>query len=459
MFKSFLHQERGWVTITALFIVLFMLMIGGLAVDTNRAYQTKNKLQNATDAAALAAAQFLPDVDEARAKAEAYLAIHFPPENYGTLILEDDIVFGTWDAVAGQMDQEDAPTSVVIHARLSNSELYESVTRHYILSLFGVKAWDIDAISVAGSIAAPLENCVQEDLLGNLTDFLFVITDGNSDANWQSSSPGYVGDVAVNGLVARERSSGSFDYIGTIHTNRDQLDRYQRIINNNPSTASVQYNQHGLLDMLEADLEHAIATITDLPVTPGFESRSSSSLNGLDVQDGQGRVYVINVTSGLSSSSPINIYGDEDDLFILRWDTNPSVPGYFGEVRFSGGGGINPLGALTPANFVHVAGSLNSSGGGSNLSGVLPYIAEIPNSFSGGGFFVGYWLTTGDPSKKFESSSFSNARFVGGWYTSATKFSMTSGTAGVHVLPTRRPSLGQCEQNSIQVANRSRLLR
>ena len=53
-------------------------------------------------------------------------------------------------------------------------------------------------------------------------------------------------------------------------------------------------------------------------------------------------------------------------------------------------------------------------------------------SFSGGGFFTGYWLTTGSP-KDGKTSSLSSAVFVGGWYTLSTKLSMTSGTSGVHV--------------------------
>lgn len=96
------------------------------------------------------------------------------------------------------------------------------------------------------------------------------------------------------------------------------------------------------------------------------------------------------------------------------------------------------------------------------------------SDFSGGGFFVGYWvsslwiftlpsvfsyifshillkhhaltilltlqqlhtmqLTTGSPDNR-ESSSLSNGIFVGGWYTSAIKLSMTYGTSGVHVCP------------------------
>jgi hypothetical protein len=63
--------------------------------------------------------------------------------------------------------------------------------------------------------------------------------------------------------------------------------------------------------------------------------------------------------------------------------------------------------------------------------------------FHGGGFFTGYWLTTGAP-KAFDpsiglytgpTSPLSNGIFVGGWYTVTTQFSMTSGTSGVYVAP------------------------
>jgi len=60
----------------------------------------------------------------------------------------------------------------------------------------------------------------------------------------------------------------------------------------------------------------------------------------------------------------------------------------------------------------------------------------------GGGFFTGYWLTTGAPTTLSnglyvgDTAPLSNAIFVGGWYSLTTKFSMTSGTSGVHVCPT-----------------------
>jgi len=68
---------------------------------------------------------------------------------------------------------------------------------------------------------------------------------------------------------------------------------------------------------------------------------------------------------------------------------------------------------------------------------------ERANSITGGGFFTGYWLTTGSPTTldptsglyTGDTASLSNAIFVGGWYTCTTKFSMTSGTSGVYVAP------------------------
>ena len=64
---------------------------------------------------------------------------------------------------------------------------------------------------------------------------------------------------------------------------------------------------------------------------------------------------------------------------------------------------------------------------------VVTLLELARTSVNGGGFFTGYWLTTGDPDKSYETSSLSNAIFVGGWWTTTPHFSMTGGTSGVHV--------------------------
>lgn len=276
--------------------------------------------------------------------------------------------------------------------------------------------------------------------LGSLTDYLFVFTDGNKDANWQSSSKGYVGDVAVDGEQADERTSGTVPYSGTIFTNDATLGKWQDIVDDNPGQASASFGNDALIAGLESDLDSAFAQVDALTPTLGFGSVSSVDLDGLNTQDGIAQTYVINVTRDLKVSQTIDITGDADDFFVLRWDDDLTTAGYQGETKFQSGGGINPLGGLMASNFLNVAGNINASGGGGNPSGLTDALSEIEEidggqAVDGGGFFTGYWLTTGDPDKNFETSSLSNAIFAGGWYSSTTKFSMTSGTSGVRVAP------------------------
>ena len=116
-----------------------------------------------------------------------------------------------------------------------------------------------------------------------------------------------------------------------------------------------------------------------------------------------------------------------------RWDTDSnSANGYQGQVKFQSGGAIVPHGGLTAGNFIHVAGNINSSGGGSNPSPPYPQGPRLNKArarlinggknFSGGGFFTGYWLTTGKPTTLTpaglyvgETAPQSNGIFVGGW--------------------------------------------
>ncbi len=291
--------------------------------------------------------------------------------------------------------------------------------------------------------------------MGSLTDYLFFFANGSLDANWQSASKGYLGDVAINGVAASERTSGSFAYAGTIKTNANTLSAWQAIVNNNPTQALSSLNQTALIAGLQADLVSAIKQINVLPATAGYEGVDSSDLNGLNTQNGINEVFVINITSGLNFSQKINITGDAGDVFILRWDTdgNPNN-GYQGQLKPQSGGAIVPHGGLKPTNFISVAGDITSSGGGTNPA--IPYpqgpryndgaglLITNGNDWNGGGFFTGYLLTTGEPGNTADpvtelyigqTSSLSNGIFVGGWYSLTTKFSMTSGTSGVYISP------------------------
>jgi hypothetical protein len=297
--------------------------------------------------------------------------------------------------------------------------------------------------------------------LGDLTSFLFVFANGSQDANWQGATKGFSGDVVVDGLQARERTSGGVPYAGTLYTNDSSAGAWQGIIDQNGDQASVKTGQVELVSSLEQTLVQAIKDIGALSATPtssfggksyNFANIASTGLNGLDTTDGVAQTFVINVTSGLSVSSKINIRGDAGDVFVLRWDTDANAAnGLQGQVKFQSGGGIVPGGGLGVGNFIHIAGDINSSGGGSNPADPYPQgptledgtLIKGGSSFKGGGFFTGYWLTTGAPTSRDPvtglftgaTASLSNGIFAGGWYSLTTKFSMTSGTSGVHVCP------------------------
>jgi hypothetical protein len=149
----------------------------------------------------------------------------------------------------------------------------------------------------------------------------------------------------------------------------------------------------------------------------------------------------------LEVSSQIGITGD---VYVLRGDSDANFTnGCREQTKFQSGGAIVPHGGLKPTNFINVAGDINASGGGSTPPPPYPHgprfndcqgsLINGGSDFNGGGLFTGYWLTTGDPTN-FETSSLSNAIFVGGWYTSTSKFSMTSGTSGVYISPIPEPA-------------------
>jgi len=302
-----------------------------------------------------------------------------------------------------------------------------------LIVALGLPHWAKSQVTIGGV------NC------GNLPNYYMVFTDGHTDANWQSASKGYIGDVVVDGIQAAERTSGTIAYAGTIYTNDNTLGAWQAIVNANSGQAFSSLNQTTLVDNLTTDLENVFTQVNALSATSGYSSVSSTSLNGLNTQNGIAETYVINITSGFQVTTEINITGDANDAFILRWDNDANFSdGYEGIVKFQSGGAIVPLGDLLPSNFINVAGDLSSSGGGSNPPSPYPQgpryddgtgnLISGGQNWNGGGFFTGYWFTTGSPTNG-ETHVLSNAIFVGGWYTKTTKFSLTSGCSGVYVGP------------------------
>ena len=208
--------------------------------------------------------------------------------------------------------------------------------------------------------------------MGDLPQNLFVFTNGSSDANWQGASKGFIGDVAIDGQQAKERTSGNVPFAGTITSSANPLGAWQSIVNSNSGQANAVHSPSSV-NSLENSLENAFSEVNGLTVTPGFTGVSAQSLDNLNTQNGIGEVFVIDITSGFKVTTEINIKGDANDYFILRWDNDRNFSdGYDGQVKFEGGGAIVPEGALTPTNFLSVAGDISSSGGGTNPAAPYP---------------------------------------------------------------------------------------
>jgi len=121
------------------------------AVDISRAYAFRGQLQIAADAAALAAAVNLPDVDAARKAAQRYAAINMP--DYANLIAAEDIELGHWDPDAQTIDRdEQGPSALRVTARLSDANGNAPGT--LFAGFLGRDFLDIAASAVAGKRSA-----------------------------------------------------------------------------------------------------------------------------------------------------------------------------------------------------------------------------------------------------------------------------------------------------------------
>jgi hypothetical protein len=262
--------------------------------------------------------------------------------------------------------------------------------------------------------------------LGALTDYLFFFSDASTDAKWIGSR-GFVGDVAINGLVANEGTSGTIPYNGTIFTNAGTQGAWQGILDDNVGQSSGSVNQAALISNLTATFNNAILTINAL--SPNYSFLDCNSLNNLNTTNGVPTITVIDMSETQCTAQP-NIFGDSSDVFIIRW-TGP-------EIKFQSGGAIVPKGGLTPANFINVAKVIKSSGGGTTPPPPYPQGPRLNNGngtlitggsdWPSGGFFTGYWLTTG-------MAQHSQCVIVGGWYSNTTDFSWSGGSGAVHIEP------------------------
>jgi Flp pilus assembly protein TadG len=95
--KRFLRNEKGSIAVLSGFILPIFLAVGAFAIDLSNLYYNRAKIQQAADAAALAAVLTLPNTNSVATQALDLVALNTPP-SFGRLSEATDVAVGTWNA-------------------------------------------------------------------------------------------------------------------------------------------------------------------------------------------------------------------------------------------------------------------------------------------------------------------------------------------------------------------------
>ncbi len=148
---GFARDERGGVLPLFGLCLTVILGFAALAVDLTHQSALRAQLAATADAAALAAASQLPNQNKAREKALEYAAANMPPEAHGTVLDEDDIVFGIWFMgprrfVAG------GPIANTVQVTVRRSARNGNPAPTFFMRIFGRDHADLAADAMAGVV-------------------------------------------------------------------------------------------------------------------------------------------------------------------------------------------------------------------------------------------------------------------------------------------------------------------
>jgi Flp pilus assembly protein TadG len=313
--RAALSGEEGAISVFSISFTVALLLLGGLALDSGRAYFMSNRLAGSADAAALAAAQELPETATATQVAYEYIEKNLDPAVFGPASSYANIEFGVWDPETKTLDTN-AEIPRTIRVTLSRNKLGGNEIKPLLLGLGGFAGWDLREAAMATQDSSSQYSCQYNGLtVGMLLDYLFVFTSGYKEAKWEKENYGFVGDIALDGIQADEEAKikGSMPFEGTLYTNDTNAGEWDEILDlkGNKQTASLVTEEVDRIDALEVDMFNAIKSIHELDPTPGWEDVKGEDLpdmSPISFQNGTNELIVIDVTDKLK------IEGDRRDL-------------------------------------------------------------------------------------------------------------------------------------------------
>ena len=153
--------ERGQILPLAVLAMVALLGVGAFAIDVGFAYYAKRQLQSATDAAALAGAQDLPNISTAIATATSYASAN-TPANVGTFQFSYQAKCTNTSVIAAGCNPAVNPNALVVTGTAR--------TNAWFAGLFGIDHFDVAAHASACSpcSSTPVDIVIAIDRTGSM---------------------------------------------------------------------------------------------------------------------------------------------------------------------------------------------------------------------------------------------------------------------------------------------------
>lgn len=408
---NLVRDTRGGVAVVYAMFAIILCGFAALAIDAGNLYATQTRLQGAASAAALAAAQELPNPGQAKQQAQLYAGRNMPVADHGQVLKMVDIVVGEWDEDARSFDAAGTSPNAV-HVITRRAQTNGNPVPTSFAALMGFAEVDVSAEAIAVAAKPPI--CFLA--LNATASAAFDVGNGSLDANGCSvqvnSSHGTEaltgapnGSMSAESICVAGGYSNKPAYAPQPESCEPRADPLAGIVP--PAVGACDYPTGASLSSGDGSLSPGVYC-GDLSITTNGTATLDPGL--YVIKDGtfsvasQATVIGEGVTFYLVGDSSVSITGGATltlkamttgALAGLLFYGDPSMPSS-NEVKFAGGASAYYEGAIYfPASQIDLL-------GGASATAPSPYSVFIADTFrlNGNGAFVvnsDYALSTVPP--------------------------------------------------------------
>lgn len=274
------RERDGVLWMWALWVTAF-IALGGLAVDTAKAWRMKAMMQATADAAAHAGSVAMWKGEDGVAAVRTYVDANLPASKFGDVLNDADIQYGVWDPetqVFTLQDSSDGADS--IRVSLHRVAARGNAERTTLLRVLGIDNWQIE-VSSAARYFDSIDECLRNGIVAR------------GEIDLQSNNV-FDGNICVHSQDHVSVRNHNYFAEGTTVSMPDptQLNTPGSDVESNPGLADALREGHKdpkIVDDLPALIEALKLEATGLPI-----ANAAVNWSGLL----PGMVYYVNCTGG-----------------------------------------------------------------------------------------------------------------------------------------------------------------